>query len=145
MCGSQGGFVADVGHFDFTVAFSYGGFPSREFQMSKVLLVATLCSVLLPGNAFSQAFNCDFAKQPDELAICRDDSLKALDEQMANRFFQIRQNLPDDGLARLKAEQKEFLSARKFCGTDGDCIAEKYADRLDSLCVLARDFGSDCP
>ncbi len=98
----------------------------------------------LSGSAWSQAFNCNFAKAADELTICRDDSLKALDEQMADRFFKIRQELPTEAQAQLKAGQKDFLSRRKFCGTDGDCIEGMYKERLETLCSLANDFGVAC-
>jgi uncharacterized protein len=94
--------------------------------------------------ALSQGFNCNFAKAADELTICRDDSLKALDEQMSDRFFKIRQQLPSEGQAQLKAGQKDFLSRRKFCGTDGDCIEGIYKERMETLCSLANDFGVAC-
>jgi uncharacterized protein len=105
-------------------------------------VVFGLC--VLSGQAWSQAFNCNFAKQADELTICRDDSLKALDEQMADRFFKIRQQLPTEGQPQLKAGQKDFLSRRKFCGTDGDCIEGMYKERLETLCALASEFGVAC-
>jgi uncharacterized protein len=98
----------------------------------------------LSGTAWSQAFNCDFAKQPDELTICRDDSLKALDESMANRFFKIRQQLPEEAQAELKSGQKAFLGQRNFCGTDGDCIENAYRERMQSLCTLASAHSVPC-
>jgi uncharacterized protein len=110
--------------------------------MKRLMVVLFACVV--SGPAWSQAFNCNFAKQPDELTICRDDSLKALDEQMADRFFKIRQRLPEDGQKQLKAGQKDFMSRRAFCGTDGDCIDGMYKERLETLCTLAGDFGVVC-
>jgi uncharacterized protein len=115
--------------------------PMKHGVSAFILAVA----ILTAGPAWSQAFNCKFAKAADELAICRDDSLKAMDEQMANAFFKIRQQLPEDGLDRLKAEQKDFMSRRNFCGTDGDCIATTYSERTETLCALARDYGVECP
>ncbi len=112
--------------------------------MKRLVLVSIFGLFVLSGEAWSQAFNCNFAKQADELTICRDDSLKALDEQMADRFFKIRQQLPTEGQAQLKAGQKDFLSRRKFCGTDGDCIEGMYKERLETLCSLANDFGVAC-
>ena len=99
----------------------------------------------LSGSAWSQAFNCDFAKQPDEITICRDASLGALDEQMSDHFYKIRQQLPRAGLKALKSGQKDFLSRRNFCGTDGDCIAGMYSERIATLCTLATDYGIACP
>jgi uncharacterized protein len=105
-------------------------------------LILSVWAVNLPAGA--QAFNCNFAKQADELTICRDDSLKALDEQMAERFFKVRQGLPAVGKAELKSSQKAFLAQRNFCGTDGDCIDKAYQDRLEALCALANDYSVDC-
>jgi uncharacterized protein len=111
----------------------------KRFLFGMILGVWTLSAP-----AWSQAFNCNFAKQADELTICRDDSLKALDEQMADRFFKMRQQLSGDGLVQLKVGQKDFMSRRKFCGTDGDCIEGMYKERLETLCSLANDFGVGC-
>ena len=112
--------------------------------MKRIVFGVVFGLCLLADQAWSQAFNCNFAKQADELTICRDDSLKALDEQMADRFFKIRQQLPTEGQSQLKAGQKDFLSRRKFCGTDGDCIEGMYKERLETLCSLANDFGVGC-
>lgn len=109
-----------------------------RFVLTAIIL--TFCA----SPVFAQAFNCNFAKQADELTICRDDSLKALDEDMANRFFKIRQQLPVDAQAQLKSGQKDFLNTRKFCGTDGDCIENAYRGRKDSLCALASEFNVPC-
>lgn len=97
------------------------------------------------STAWSQAFNCDFAKAPDELTICRDASLGALDEQMSENFYKIRQQLPPAGLRELKSGQADFMKRRNFCGTDGDCIAGMYAERIETLCTLATDYGLACP
>jgi uncharacterized protein len=110
--------------------------------MKRFTWVLVLC--VFSGPAWSQAFNCNFAKLPDELTICRDDSLKALDEQMADRFFKIRQQLPESGLKQLKSGQADFMKRRTFCGTDGDCIEGMYEERLETLCSLAGDFGVVC-
>ena len=110
----------------------------------RVLVLAAVGLSVLAGPAWSQAFNCNFAKQPDELTICRDDSLKALDEQMADRFFKIRQQLPPAGVRQLNSGQKDFLKRRNFCGTDGDCIEGMYSERMETLCSMASDFGVVC-
>jgi len=108
-------------------------------------ILSIYCLVLTGGPAWAQSFNCNFAKQADEITICRDDSLKGLDEQMANSFFTIRQQLPERGLKLLKSGQRDFLKRRNFCGTDGDCIQGMYAERLETLCTLAVEHGVPCP
>jgi uncharacterized protein len=113
--------------------------------MVRLGLGVAMCLSILTSSALAQAFNCDFAKQPDELAICRDASLGALDEQMSDHFYKIRQQLPPAGLKVLKTGQADFMKRRNFCGTDGDCIAGMYAERIETLCTLANDFGLACP
>lgn len=110
----------------------------------RFIVLSVLVLAALPSQASAQAFNCNFAKQPDEIAICRDDSLKAADEQMADRFFKVRQQLSGEGLKQLNAGQKDFLKRRNFCGTDADCIAGMYAERMETICSLAQEFGVDC-
>jgi uncharacterized protein len=111
----------------------------------KQLLLSLLFGVCMVSSAWSQAFNCSFAKSPDEITICRDASLGALDEQMSDHFYKIRQQLPPAGLKALNAGQKDFMKRRTFCGTDSECIAGMYAERLETLCTLAKDYGLDCP
>ncbi len=113
--------------------------------MVRLAVSVAICFGAMASAAWSQAFNCDFAKQPDEVAICRDASLGALDERMSEHFYKIRQQLPPAGLKALKAGQKDFMSRRNFCGTDGDCIAGMYAERIETLCTLATDYGVPCP
>jgi uncharacterized protein len=113
--------------------------------MKRLVLIACLAWVGFSGSASSQSFNCDFAKAPDELTICRDASLGALDEQMSDNFYKIRQQLPPAGLRELKTGQADFMKRRKFCGTDGDCIAGMYSERIETLCTLATDYGVACP
>jgi uncharacterized protein len=112
--------------------------------MKRLVFVVGVALFAMGGTAWSQAFNCDFAKQPDEITICRDASLGALDEQMSDHFYKVRQQLPPAGLRQLNEGQKDFMKRRNFCGTDGDCIAGMYAERIETLCTLATDFGLAC-
>jgi uncharacterized protein len=117
----------------------------QEFAMVRLVIVLVCAGWAMSGTAQAQAFNCDFAKAPDELTICRDASLGALDEKMSDLFYKIRQQLPPAGLKALKAGQSDFMKRRNFCGTDGDCIEGMYAERIETLCTLATDYGVTCP
>jgi uncharacterized protein len=116
-----------------------------EWVMKRLVLSVLVGVVAMSGQVWAQAFNCDFAKQPDEITICRDASLGALDEQMSDHFYKIRQQLPPAGLKALKSGQKDFMSRRNFCGTDSECIVGIYAERIETLCTLATDYGVACP
>jgi uncharacterized protein len=112
--------------------------------MIRSICVAIAFVLLSLNGARAASFNCTFAKSPTEVAICRDASLGAMDEKMADTFFKLRQQLPKDGLQQLKSGQKDFMSRRNFCGTDGDCIEGMYAERMETLCNLANEFNLDC-
>jgi uncharacterized protein len=140
LCREHGGFVA------LRLLRNWHSFAgNQEFGMTRFVFGIVSGVWLMSGSAWSQAFNCDFAKLPDEITICRDASLGALDEQMSDHFYKIRQQLPPAGMKALNAGQKNFLSRRNFCGTDGDCIAGMYAERIETLCTLATDYGVECP
>jgi uncharacterized protein len=109
------------------------------------LAFSAVALLLFVGPALSQAFNCDFAKLPDEITICRDDSLKALDEKMADAFFSVRQQLDKDGQGSMNRLQKQFLKNRNFCGTDGNCIATEYEAQMQAICTVATERGVACP
>jgi uncharacterized protein len=106
---------------------------------------ATLALVLLCSPAQSQAFNCNFAKTPDEITICRDDSLKALDEEMSDLYFSVRRQMNEEGQGSMNRLQKQFLTDRGFCGTDGNCIAEAYEKQKVEICITAGENGIACP
>ena len=53
--------------------------------MNKKILFALL--ILLPGLASATSFDCDKAVRPLDKAICAQEQLSALDEQMADYCF----------------------------------------------------------
>src|SRR5215218_5404830 len=90
-----------------------------------------LCFSPIPVHA--QSFNCQLARAADEIMICQDGRLSALDEQMSGRYRQIRNGLPGPERHALEAAQADWLRKRQQCGADGACIAAAYRERIREL------------
>jgi uncharacterized protein len=96
-----------------------------------VLLASTVALIGLPAHA--QSFNCRYAKSPDEVLICQDPRLSALDERMSSLFFRLRNRLYGRARAGLDADQAAWLRGRMACGRDAACIARAYQERISEL------------
>jgi uncharacterized protein len=101
------------------------------------LLAGTLAIGLFPflysSQVQAQSFNCRYAKTADEVLICQDSALSALDEQMSSIFFRLRNTLPAGQLRFLDAEQQYWLRNRLSCGRDADCVENAYERRIRQL------------
>ena len=98
----------------------------------KLILLGLLVTVVA-SSAHAQSFNCRYARQPDEIRICQDPTLRELDERLSVRFFRLRNTLSPREQARLDRSQRDWLSRRAQCGSDPDCIEDEYRSRLDRL------------
>jgi len=97
--------------------------------------VFVFCAVfscfIVPATA--QSFNCARARAADEVAICRDDDLARLDDQMAATYFSTRNRLPAAARAVLEADQADWLASRRVCGGDVRCIRAAYLVRIQEI------------
>lgn len=98
----------------------------------KLVLIA-LAALVLASPSHAQSFNCRYARQADEVRICRDPTLSNLDERLSRRFFRLRDALSERELVRLERSQARWLSERGECGSDGACIEDAYRGRLREL------------
>lgn len=100
--------------------------------MKKLLITsALLIACAVPASA--QSFNCLRAKTADEVLICQDAQLSALDERMSSMFFRLR-NILSAGQSRfLEADQASWLRNGMSCGRDVDCIEAAYELRIRQL------------
>jgi hypothetical protein len=91
-------------------AFSFGFAMMKRFALlvSIAQLLALHCS-----QVHAQSFNCHYAKTADEVLICQDHQLSALDERMAGIYSQVRQNLYGSQRIILESQQATF-SVLKF-------------------------------
>lgn len=83
--------------------------------------------------ASAQAFNCRYARTPDEVRVCRNGHLSRQDERLSEEYSRLRNEVGGAERRRLEREQREWLSERKACGSDPDCIADAYRSRRNEL------------
>ena len=93
----------------------------------------TLAAVLVSFAAEAQSFNCRYARTADEVLICQDPHLGALDERMAGLFYRLRSRLYDFERSRLDQVQASWLRYRMSCGRDPGCIEYAYRRRISQL------------
>jgi len=86
----------------------------------------------LPSQAAS--FDCDKAEAPDEVAICANPDLSALDSQMGGLWYaysKVPMLMGANGARHDEAEA--FLEARAACGGNVACLADLYDARIETL------------
>jgi uncharacterized protein len=102
-------------------------------RLRKMLLALAVFAT--PGGASGQAFDCAAAYLPAEMAICGDDMLAALDEELAADYAALVARAPDWAADRIRTEQEDWLRLRNDCGFDPQCVAGAYRSRM-------MDFGA---
>ncbi|MCB1499435.1 MAG: hypothetical protein KDK07_06545 [Bauldia sp.] len=93
---------------------------------------AALAALASPAGAAS--FDCAKAKAPDEVAICANPDLSALDSEMGGLWFAYDQFpfLMGANGSR-QDEARQFLDVRAACGADVSCLKGAYAVRNATL------------
>ena len=100
----------------------------RTIVLSAVILTAFSAQAVHP-----QSFNCRYAKKPDEVLICQNDRLGALDEEMSALFYDVRNSLSRRAREGLDEDQAYWLRSRMRCGYDYSCVESHYVDRIADL------------
>ncbi len=99
--------------------------------MKALMLAGVAC--LLATAVHAQSFNCRYAKAADEILICQDAQLAALDERMSSLYFNLRNSLYGYRRAALEDSQSRWLRGRMSCGRDHGCIYDAYVRRIRFL------------
>lgn len=92
-------------------------------------------ALLLPAAAATAAgFDCSKAASPDELAVCANPQLSALDSEMTGLWFAYSRVPLLMGMSGNRHDDAEaFLARRKACGSDIACLAKAYDERIAML------------
>ena len=81
--------------------------------------------------AVAPSFSCSVSLSPDEQAICNSPRLASLDRQLATAFSTAKSASGDQ--SSLMASERAWVSRRKLCSTDENCIAAQYTTRIAEL------------
>jgi len=98
----------------------------------KAIILAGVASLLATA-VHATSFNCRYAKAADEVLICQDAQLSALDERMSSLYFNLRNSLSGYRRAALEDSQSRWLHGRMSCGRDRDCVYDSYVRRIRFL------------
>lgn len=97
-----------------------------------VRLLSLAVLSLFVSSAYAVSYNCQKAKTFVEKAICHDQELSALDDEL-NVFYQdALNNSSKKSVATLKKQQLKWLKERDTCQTNG-CVKKAYQKRIIDL------------
>jgi uncharacterized protein len=89
---------------------------------------------LLPAPATAASFDCARARKTDEVAVCRNPHLSALDSEMGGLWYAYsRVPMLMGGNGDRMDEAQAFLARRAACGARLPCLAAAYRDRIAEL------------
>jgi len=98
------------------------------------VLAACFVSVALALPARAASFDCNKAKAPDEIAICTNPMLSALDSEMGGLWYAYSQVPFLMGMnAARQDEARAFLQNRALCGANVVCLTQAYHARIQVL------------
>ena len=84
--------------------------------------------------AHAASFDCTRATKADEVTICRDPRLSALDSEMSGLWYAYsRVPMLMGGNGNRGDEARAFLARRAACGRDVACLTAAYRARIADL------------
>ncbi|WP_322008027.1 lysozyme inhibitor LprI family protein [Paraburkholderia tropica] len=100
------------------------------------------------GQTFLTSFDCRRAKADDEIAICGDAGLAAMDRQLGQLYDAAMKSTPTP--QALKQSESDWVITRHMCNGDVECLRHAYGVRigqflgsLGSKPLIATDSQSD--
>jgi uncharacterized protein len=105
-----------------------------------LLAFGVAAGALASSEASAAGFDCSKATAADERAVCDNPQLSALDSEMTGLWYAYsRVPMLMGSSGNRQDEAVEFLAHRRQCGSDVDCLATAYNDRI---AVLQREIAS---
>lgn len=98
--------------------------------MMKASLWFAMAAPCLAVNTQAASFDCAKASTKVEKAICADEELSKLDEDLGKAYSEALPKAPDP--ESLKQQQKQWLRERNKC-SDTACLKQAYQTRLSTL------------
>ena len=97
-----------------------------------VLGSVAACFLYAPASAAS--FDCSQARAPDEVAVCGNPTLSALDSEMGGLWYAYsRVPMMMGGNGNRNDDAQAFLAIRRACGANIGCLTRAYAARIAAL------------
>lgn len=80
------------------------------------------------AQTFPTSFDCRRAAAADEVAICGDAGLAAMDRQLGHLYDAALLNISDP--EALKRSESDWVIARHMCNSDIECLRHAYGERI---------------
>jgi uncharacterized protein len=109
---------------------------SEASQVGLKIMLAVLATsilALLPAIAEAQAFNCRYAKSPDEVLVCQEPELGKLDEEVSSLYYSLRGNANGFKKQRIDQINSGWLRQRGSCGRNYACVRSTYNSWIADL------------
>lgn len=98
------------------------------------VIIAALAVAALASPAGAASFDCSKAKAPDEIAVCANPDLSALDSEMGGLWFAYSQIPFLMGMSGNRQDEAHaFLQTRSACGASVSCLTAAYNQRIATL------------
>ena len=98
------------------------------------IAAGVLATVALAGPASAASFDCNKATHPDEIAVCDNPNLSALDSEMGGLWFAYSKVPFLMGMnGNRQDEAHAFLQTRAACGANVSCLKGAYTQRIATL------------
>jgi uncharacterized protein len=98
-----------------------------------LILLVAIGGFSFSQGAYAQSYDCSQVRQPDEIAVCRDERLSRLDERVGSLYQRLRQELGPRRAQRLDGARLNYLRRRAGCGPNVHCLEQVYRGWLDEL------------
>lgn len=99
-----------------------------------LLTLVAVGLLLAPTPSPAASFDCTKAKAPEEIAVCANPVLSALDSEMGGLWFAYsRFPMLMGGSGNRRDEARAFLAERAGCGDDIGCLGTLYRQRIATL------------
>jgi uncharacterized protein len=116
-------------------------------------VISKLCLFPTLVHASEPAFDCANATGQIQQLVCSDEELAELDRQLADVYLTALENLPQDDVPMVKAEQRGWIKGRDDCWKANDekqCATTEYQTRIVQLQIISGQLsapdavGLDC-
>ncbi|WP_157642217.1 lysozyme inhibitor LprI family protein [Burkholderia ubonensis] len=80
------------------------------------------------AKTFPTSFDCAHASNDDEIAVCGDPGLAAMDRQLGQLYNAALKTISDP--SALKKSESDWLLTRHMCNGDLECLRRAYGERI---------------
>jgi uncharacterized protein len=105
----------------------------KRTLLAMVFLTAGITSATVPlSPAVAQSW-CGTPRNCTEEVICATPQLGALDEEMSELYYELRDQSSRRGAHALLQSQRGWLAARDTCGCNANCLVGYYRSRISQF------------